>query len=847
MLVKLRYRKGLPDSHEYFSRFFSTFPLTVYFCEQNYAAMKISYNWLLKYANTNLSPIEAGKLLTDAGLEVEHIEPFESFKGGLKGLVVGEVLTCVKHPNADKLSLTTVNVAGERILNIVCGAPNVAAGQKVIVAVEGAVLYPLEGEPFTIKKSKIRGEVSEGMICAEDEIGLGVSHAGVMVLPPETKVGLPAAEYFQIYSDSVIEIGVTPNRADALSHIGVARDLAAAINIHSMKGSQPAITLSKPELKEIENKKNGTITITVENSEACKRYTGAEIRGIKVKESPQWLKNYLSAIGLRPINNIVDITNFVMLETGQPLHAFDADKIKGNRVVVRKAKPSETIITLDGIERKLKERDLLICNESEPMCIAGVYGGKDSGVTENTQNLFLESACFDSVHIRKTARTHGLHTDASFRFERATDPNITMFALQRAINLMQEENPEIVVSSLQDVYPEKVENKQFEFSLSYAEKLAGHYIPAADIMLILEAVGIKVSDTEKETWQLSIPTYRLDITCAADIVEEILRFYGYNNIPILGRLNIPLVHAGKNQSDELKDKMGNFMSASGFAEVMNTSLTSSKFEESPEAVKIANPLSVDLDILRGSLLFNGLTNIALNQNNKHTDLKLFEFGRSYHKTATGKFKENEHLCLWISGNKLPLSWNTKEQKSDFYQLKSYVKAIVEKITGVSSPVESVIENDAMLSGCITLSVKNNEIVKFGQVNENLLKKMDIKGEVFFADFNWKTLLQQIPKGLEMKEIVKFPQVSRDLALVIDKSVKFYTLKEMAYKTEKELLKEVSVFDVYEGKGIENDKKSYALRFILQSETKTLSDKEIEKVMEKLTKTFMEQAGATIRS
>jgi phenylalanyl-tRNA synthetase beta chain len=810
--------------------------------------MKISYNWLKKYAATELSAVEAGKLLTGAGLEVEHIEAFESIKGGLQGLVVGEVKTCIKHPNADKLSLTTVDVGGDTILNIVCGAPNVAAGQKVVVATEGATLYPATGEPFTIKKSKIRGEASEGMICAEDEIGLGTSHAGIMVLPADTKVGLPASSYFQIYSDFTIEIGVTPNRADALSHFGVARDLVAAINIHSNSNTAtlrlPGV-LSSVGWKAKQTHSN-EILIKVENPEACKRYTGAEIKGIEVKESPTWLKNYLSAIGLRPINNIVDITNFVMHETGQPLHAFDADKIKGN-VIVRKAKPGETLITLDGTERKLKPEDLLICDESHAMCIAGVYGGKDSGVTESTKNIFLESACFDSVHVRKTARNHGLHTDASFRFERGTDVSATEYALIRAIDLMEEENQKIIVSKIQDVYPVKVEEKKMEFSLSYANKLAGHFISAEKMTAIIEATGIKILEKNEDKWQLSIPTYRLDITCQADIVEEILRFYGYNNIPIPGKLNVPLVHAGQKRPDEIMDKVSNFLSASGFSEVMNTSLTSSKFEENASTVRIANPLSMDLDILRGTLLFNGLTNIARNQNNKQADLKLYEFGRSYHKNNDGKYKEVEHLCLWICGNKSPLSWNNKEQASDFYYLKSYIYALIEKVTGVSNPMETTLTNDISFSSGISLGIKSNEVVRLGSVNREILHKHEIKGDVFFADFNWKVLLQQIPKRIEMKEINRFPAVTRDLALIIDKEVQFATLKDIAGKTERELLKEVSVFDVYEGKGVEPNKKSYALRFILQNDTKTLSDKEIDKVMEKLTKAFTEKAGAVIRT
>lgn len=814
--------------------------------------MRISYNWLKKYVATDTPPSEVGKLLTESGLEVEHIEPFESVKGGLNGLVTGEVINCIKHPNADKLSLTTVDVGGDKLLNIVCGAPNVAAGQKVVVALIGAKLFPAKGDPFTISKSKIRGEYSEGMICAEDEIGLGTSHAGIIILPEDTKIGIPASGFFPVFSDTIFEIGVTPNRADALCHIGVARDLVAAINlttnpVQSLKLVKPEISKSIPAIE-------STIRITVENPEACKRYTGAEIRGVEVKESPIWLKNYLSAIGMRPINNIVDITNFVMLETGQPLHAFDADKIEGNKIVVRKAKPEESILTLDGVERKLKREDLLICNEDEVMCIAGVYGGKESGVTESTRNIFLESAFFDGPHIRRTARNHGLHSDASYRFERGTDVNNTTYALLRAINLMQQENDKVIVSSVNDFYPHKVDERKLEFSISYSNKLSGHIIPSEKIVEIVENVGITIVDRKDDNWLLSIPTYRMDIACQADMVEEILRFYGYNNIPIPDKLNIPLIHVNGKKPDDIVERVGNFLCSFGFSEIMNTSLSSSKFsgwiplvEANDTTVRIANPLSQDLNILRGNLLFNGLTNIALNQNNKQTDLKLFEIGRSYHKRDIGKYKEIEHLALWISGNKLPVTWNNTEMPADFYTLKSYVNRIIEKLSGNDKTLkENLLENDPFLSYGFSIKSNSGEIVKGGGLKKELLAKWGIKGEVFYADFNWKFLLQLIPGGLGVKEINRYPAVTRDLALIIDKSVYFSELKEIAMKTEKELLKEISVFDVYEGKGMEYNKKSYALRFILQSDSTTLNDKEIDKVMEKLTRAFTDKAGAIIR-
>ncbi|MGP8216572.1 MAG: phenylalanine--tRNA ligase subunit beta [Bacteroidia bacterium] len=815
--------------------------------------MKISYNWLKRYAAIELPPVEVGKLLTGIGLEVEHEEPFESIKGGLSGLVVGEVKTCIKHPNADKLSLTTVDVGVDKILNIVCGASNVAAGQKVVVATEGATLHPFGGEPFTIKKSKIRGEVSEGMICAEDEIGLGASHAGIMVLPADTKVGLPALEYFKIYRDTVFEIGLTPNRADAISHIGVARDLVAAINFSrnsaGLRFAQPQsqpLSLSIPETGKHSSPGKAEIEVTIQNPEACKRYCGITVSGIKVEESPQWLKDYLSAIGLRPINNIVDITNFVMHETGQPLHAFDADKIKGHKVIVRKAKAGETIVTLDGTERKLHTDDLLICNESEAMCIAGVYGGIESGVKENTTRVFIESACFDPSHIRKTARRYGLHTDASFRFERGVDIGNTSYAMRRAVDLMLELCKGITVSAEQDIYPVKAEEKKMEFSTSYGRKLLGHDVSDKEMEDILNGVGIKIISRNGENWMLSLPTYRMDITSRADIVEEIARFYGFNNIPVPPAIKLPLVHSRGIRADKVYEEISLLLTGNGFTEVMNTSLTSSRFGTDSSTVKLANPLSSDLDVLRGAMLNNGLVCIARNQNNQQADLKLFEFGRTYTKSDKG-FSEEEHLSLWVSGNKARESWNAKPSLVDFYYLKGFVGQVLEKIIGKVSCEEKALTDNSSFANGIVLSYKGKTLVSYGEVSHVILKNHDVKGEVYYADFNWKNMLSLIPSKQEIKEIVRFPQVSRDLALVIEKNIQFSQLKQLAYQAEKELLKEVSVFDVYMGDKVEQGKKSYALRFLLQSEHKTLTDKEIDKVMEKLVKVFEEKAGAVVRT
>ena len=806
--------------------------------------MKISYNWLKKYAAIQLPPAEVGRLLTEIGLEVEHEEAFESLKGGLSGIVVGEIKTCIKHPNADKLSLTTVDVGGPALLNIVCGAANVAVGQKVVVATDGAILYPTVGEPFKIKKSKIRGEASEGMICAEDEIGLGTSHAGIMVLPADTKVGLPASEYFKIYKDTVFEIGLTPNRADAISHYGVARDLVAAINIRN-KPTQP-LDLIKPAAGKYNTTGKADIEVVLQNPEACKRYCGVTVSGIKVAESPQWLKDALGAIGIRAINNIVDITNYVLHETGQPLHAFDADKIKGNKVIVRKAKAGETIVTLDGTERKLHADDLMICNENESMCIAGVYGGIESGVKETTTRVFIESACFEPSHVRKTARRYGLHTDASFRFERGVDIGNTPYAMRRAADLILEVCPGATVSAEQDVYPVKAEERHLDFSTAFGRKLLGHDVSDAEMENIVHNVGIKIISRDGGNRQLGLPTYRMDITTQADIVEEIARFYGYNNIPIPATIRLPMVHTKGIRADKVFEEISLVLTGNGFTEIMNTSLTSSRFGIDSSTVKLANPLSSDLDVLRSAMLNNGLVCINRNQNNQWGDLKMFEFGRTYTKSAKG-FKEEEHLSVWVCGNKTAEGWNVKQKPVDFYYLKGFVGQVLEKVVGKIVLEEKNTDDGGSFASGLTVSYKGKALVTYGEVSHAVLKAHDVKGEVYYADFNWKNILSLASAKREIKEIVKFPQVSRDLALVIEKNVQFAQLKQLAYQAERELLKEVSVFDVYMGDKVEQGKKSYAIRFLLQSEYKTLTDKEIDKVMEKLVRIYEEKAGAVVRT
>lgn len=783
-------------------------------------------------------------MLTEIGLEVEHEEAFESLKGGLSGIVVGEIKTCIKHPNADKLSLTTVDVGGPALLNIVCGAANVAVGQKVVVATDGAILYPTVGEPFKIKKSKIRGEASEGMICAEDEIGLGTSHAGIMVLPADTKVGLPASEYFKIYKDTVFEIGLTPNRADAISHYGVARDLVAAINIRN-KPTQP-LDLIKPAAGKYNTTGKADIEVVLQNPEACKRYCGVTVSGIKVAESPQWLKDALGAIGIRAINNIVDITNYVLHETGQPLHAFDADKIKGNKVIVRKAKAGETIVTLDGTERKLHADDLMICNENESMCIAGVYGGIESGVKETTTRVFIESAYFEPSHVRKTARRYGLHTDASFRFERGVDIGNTPYAMRRAADLILEVCPGATVSAEQDVYPVKAEERHLDFSTAFGRKLLGHDVSDAEMENIVHNVGIKIISRDGGNRQLGLPTYRMDITTQADIVEEIARFYGYNNIPIPATIRLPMVHTKGIRADKVFEEISLVLTGNGFTEIMNTSLTSSRFGIDSSTVKLANPLSSDLDVLRSAMLNNGLVCINRNQNNQWGDLKMFEFGRTYTKSAKG-FKEEEHLSVWVCGNKTAEGWNVKQKPVDFYYLKGFVGQVLEKVVGKIVLEEKNTDDGGSFASGLTVSYKGKALVTYGEVSHAVLKAHDVKGEVYYADFNWKNILSLASAKREIKEIVKFPQVSRDLALVIEKNVQFAQLKQLAYQAERELLKEVSVFDVYMGDKVEQGKKSYAIRFLLQSEYKTLTDKEIDKVMEKLVRIYEEKAGAVVRT
>jgi phenylalanyl-tRNA synthetase beta chain len=822
--------------------------------------MKIAYNWLREYVHTDLLPEQAGELLTDCGLEVESIEKFETVKGGLKGMVVGEVKTKERHPDADRLNITTVDIGTGTLLNIVCGAANVAVGQKVIVATIGATLYPSTGEPVEIKKSKIRGQLSEGMICAEDEIGLGTSHEGIMVLRDDAMVGTAAASYFKLESDDVIEIGLTPNRADASSHIGVARDLVACLNCKgTTKEERELVTLRLPDVSAfpgdgIYPATGSEIKVTVEDAIACPRYSGIMVNNVKVGDSPEWLKNRLKSIGIRSINNIVDITNFVLHELGQPLHAFDAGKIKGKKIIVKKLKEGSKFTTLDGIERTISSEDLMICNEEEPMCIAGVFGGIDSGVTAETTSVFIESAYFNSTSIRKSSKKHGLKTDASFRYERGADPNMTVFALKRAALLVREIAGGEIASEILDIYPKRIENFKVAFSFRSCDQLIGKHIDVETIKNIILALGIEIEQEGNDALLLSVPPFKVDVQREQDIVEEVLRIYGYNNIEIPVELNSSLSFAEKPDKEKIQHVTSEFLTNNGFSEIMGLSLTKAEYADKLSSldpgqnVLMMNPLSSDLNALRQTLLFSGLETIVYNQNRKRTNLKLYEFGKTYlslANEAAPRYVETKHLSLFITGNKEAESWNVKTDAVNFYTLKGMVQAVLERL---NISVTAKEYTGDLFSKALTLNWNKKKIVEFGSVSKSVLKTMDIKQEVLYADFNWDIVLEEIVAGkaIMYTEVPKFPEVKRDLALLIDKAIQFEQLESLAYQSEKNVLKRVSLFDVYEGEKLPQGKKSYALSFILQDETATLTDKQIEKIMEKLIKIYQEKAGAEIR-
>lgn len=811
--------------------------------------MKISFNWLKQYLALDISPEKTAELLTDCGLEVESIEKRETVKGGLEGCVIGEVKTKEKHPDADRLSLTTVDIGTGTLLNIVCGASNVAAGQKVVVATVGSTIYPSKGEPITLKKAKIRGAVSEGMICAEDELGLGTSHEGIIVLDSKAKIGTPAKEYFKVESDTILEVGLTPNRSDAASHIGVAKDLFAALN---WKLAENKYELNVPSMDDFSPGPKGGIQVTIEDTIACPRYSGITISGVTIKESPDWLKKRLLSIGLKPINNIVDATNFVLQELGHPLHAFDADKISGGKVVVKKLSAGTKFTTLDGIERTLTANDLMICSATEPMCIAGVFGGMKSGVSNETKNIFLESAYFSPSSIRKTGKYHSLKTDASFRFERGTDPNITVYALQRACLLIKEVAGGKISSDLVDIYPSPVEERKVALSFHHLDRLIGKQIDRAHIKRILQLLHFEIVNEGGETLLLSVPTNKTDVTGEEDIAEEILRIYGCNNIEIPYAVRSSLSYVAKPDTEQLSNTISDLLCGFGFTEIMSNSLIDSNYlgllaSEKDKAVELLNPLSPELNILRPTLLFSGLEAIAYNQNRKNADLKLFEFGKAYRaQQGKEKLSETNHLALFLCGKKQTESWNSQKGSVDFFHLKAFTDNILKRL-GIEAEQISEISSEILASG---LSYESNKkrIVELGWVKKPFLKKFDIKQEVFYADFNWDMIIEMSKSSsIRFKEIPKFPEVRRDLALVVDRNVKYELLESLAYQTEKNILKNVNLFDVYEGDKIEHGKKSYALSFILQDDNATLTDKQVENVMEKLVKTYQEKAKAVIRS
>ncbi|CAL2084228.1 Phenylalanine--tRNA ligase beta subunit [Tenacibaculum sp. 190524A05c] len=808
--------------------------------------MKISYNWLQQFLQLDWSPEKTGELLTDLGLEVEGIELKESIKGSLKGVVVGEVLTCKKHPNADKLKVTTVNLGQGEPVQIVCGAPNVDAGQKVPVATIGTMLYDEKGEGFKIKKGKIRGEESHGMICAEDELGLGNSHDGIMILKEDLVPGTPCADVFKIETDHVFEIGLTPNRADAMSHYGVARDLRAGlmqkdVNLELISPSVSDFHVDERRLK---------IDIEVENKELIPRYCGITITDVEVKESPEWIKNRLKAIGIAPKNNVVDITNYVLHELGQPLHAFDASKIRGNKVVVKTLEEGTKFVTLDEVERELSAEDIMICDaEDNPLCIGGVFGGLKSGVTENTTTVFLESAYFNPVAIRKTAKRHGLNTDASFRFERGIDINQTKYALKRAALLIEEYAGGKLSSDILDFFPEKV--KDFEVFLSFDSvyRLIGQEIPKETIKNILASLEIKINSVTEAGLGLVIPSYRVDVQREADIIEEILRVYGYNNIEFSHKLNASISFDDDKQV-KVENTIANQLVSIGFNETMSNSLTKEDYISLSEDlnanfnVEMLNPLSSDLKVMRQSLLFSGLESIAYNINRKNNALKFFEFGKTYHKFESG-YEEQKHLTLFVTGSRVKDSWKVANTASDFFYLKGVISSLFERV-GLTNLKTSPSKSDVFSEG-LTLSLGKTKLVDFGVVKRSILKEFSIKQEVLFADIKWDVILPLVgKKKIKVADLPKFPAVKRDLALLLDQKVEFKELYNLAFQSERKLLKEVDLFDVYEGKNLPEGKKSYAVSFVLQDENKTLNDKQIDKIMQKLQQTFEKNVGAELR-
>ena len=820
--------------------------------------MEISYKWLKEYVDFDLTPQETADVLTSCGLEVDSLEEVQTIKGGLKGLYVGKVLTCEMHPNSDHLHITTVDLGKGEPQQIVCGAPNVAAGQKVIVADLGCVLYDGDKE-FVIKKSKLRGVESNGMICAEDEIGVGTSHDGIIVLPEDAPVGQPAAEYYHLESDWVIEIDITANRSDALSHWGVARDLYAWLKRNGYNTS-----LHRPDCSEFTvDNTNLPIDVEIENTEACKRYACVSITGCEVKESPEWLQDKLKVIGLRPINNIVDITNYVMMAYGQPMHCFDADMVKGNKIVVRTQPEGTKFVTLDGEEHTLGEHDLSICNAEEPMCIAGIFGGKGSGTYDTTTNVVLESAYFHPTWIRKSARRHGLSTDASYRFERGIDPNGIIYALKQAAILCKQLAGGKVSMEIKDVYPTPIADARVQLDYEYVDRLIGKKIGNDMIRSIVESLDMKVISETDTGLELDVPAYRVDVQRPCDVVEDILRIYGYNNVEIPTQLKSSLTILGdEDKAYHHQNVISEQLVGCGFREILNNSLTKTAYYTElnhyteDTTVKVMNPLSSDLGVMRQTLLFGGLESVCRNVNHKMPNLRFFEFGNCYHfspeknndEDPIKAYTEEMHLGMWLTGKRVEGSWAHADEQSNFYELKAYVMNIFTRL-GVNPGIVVAEKSDNNVFGkAIALKARSGKLLcEMGTVSHKLLKKMDIDQDVFYADINWNNIMRAIKKNETLyHDISKFPSVSRDLALLIDKSVEFEQIEQIARQTEKKLLKSVELFDVYEGKNLPEGKKSYAVNFILQDETKTLNDKQIEAIMTKLINNLKQKLGAELR-
>jgi len=806
--------------------------------------MRISYNWLKQFIKIDLKSEDTAAILTDLGLEVEVVEKYQSVRGGLEGVVVGHVLTCEKHPDADRLKITTVDLGDGAPVQIVCGAANVAAGQKVPVATIGTKLFDKDGNEFEIKKGKIRGQESHGMICAEDELGLGTSHDGIMILDEKLKPGTPCAKVFNIENDEVFEIGLTPNRADAMSHMGVARDLRASLlqknsNIELITPSVSTFRIDKRTLK---------IDVDVKDSKLAPRYCGVTISGVTVKESPEWLKNRLKAIGLTPKNNIVDVTNYILHDLGQPLHAFDAAKING-KIIVKTVAAGTKFTTLDDVERTLQEEDLMICDEKGPLCLAGVFGGKSSGVTETTNAIFLESAYFNPVSIRKSAKRHGLNTDASFRFERGIDPNITEFALKRAALLIKEVAGGEITSDIIDVYPKKIEDFPVFLHFEKANKLIGQELPKETIKKILASLDIKVTTVSDAGLGLIIPSYRVDVQREIDVIEEILRVYGYNNINFTKKLNATVSNSARTEDYKVQNIVAAQLNGLGFHEMMANSLTTPDYVGLSDLLKeeynvmMLNPLSNDLSAMRQSLLFSGLEAVSYNINRRNGDLKLFEFGKTYHKLPSG-YDEPKHLTLFVSGNRNAESWTNAQKPSDFFLFKGYVSSVLERL-GIHKIQNKPAASDVFAEG-IAIASGNDTLVEFGTVKKSILKHFDIKQEVFYADFNWNLILKLIGSKIKFTDIPKYPEVRRDLALLVDETIAFDAIYNIARQTEKSLLKDVNLFDVYQGKNLPEGKKSYAVSFTLQDSTKTLTDEQIDKIMSKLLKNMENELGASLR-